>query len=219
MQIPFSELPGRHERDYRRRLENPLFDEPAEAEDEVLLDVQRRDHEELIAFIGELREVVGRAVSLKPQEETEVVLAIKEDLERLYETCAGLADDQEGNRSAIRELLEVIMRTVRANAQGDALAAQELETEEQARTLHFELLNQPLVADLLHPDSLIGPDDLLPSLLSESEAALAAALQLFDPEQRKQIAADARALLEGRDPQQQRPAAWQRLDQLTAQLS
>lgn len=215
MSIPFSEHPGRHERHYRRRLDNPLFNDHGKHEDEALLEVQRLDHEELLSFISELRATVERAVTFKPQEETEVVLKLKEDLERLYETSAGLADEQEANREAIRQLLAVIMRTIRGNAEGDPLAMQELDMEEQARTLHFDLLREPLVADLLHPASLIGPDDLVPTLLSESEAAAAAALQVFDDAQRAELADHARALLEARDPQHALSGAWERLRQIS----
>ncbi len=214
MRIPFSELPGRHERHYRRRLDNPLFDPPTEADDEALLEVQRLDHEELLAFITELRQTVSRAVALKPREETEVVLRLKEDLERLYETACGLADDQEGNKQAIEQLLGVILQTIRNNAEGDALAAQELAMEAQARTLHFTLLQQPLVADLLHPESLIGRDALVPTLLSEDADAVDAALTLFDEAQRAELAVEARALLEERDPGHRLPAAWERLAQI-----
>ena len=219
MPIPLSELPGRHERHFLRRLDNPLFGSPTRLDDEALLEVQRLDHEELVSFITELRAVVARAVAFKPQEETEVVLKLKEDLERLYETSACLADEQEGNREAIRQLLAVIMRTIRANAQGDALAARELEMEEEARRLHFELLREPLVAELLHPQSVVGPDDLVPTLLSESESAVAAALQLFDDTQRAELASHARALLEARDPQRGRPQAWERLAQIEGALN
>jgi len=208
MQIPFSELPGRHERHYRRRLDNPLFARPATLGEEELLEAQRLDHEELLAFISELRQVVQRAVELKPNEESEVILKLKEDLERLYETSAGLADDQEGNQQAIRQLLAVIMRSITANAAGDALAEQELDMEAQARSLHFDLLRTPLVADLLHPQSLIGADQLAATLLSEPAEAVQAALQLFDPAQREQLAVEAQALLQEVDPQRQNTAAW-----------
>lgn len=214
MQIPFSELPGRHERHYRRRLDNPLFNTPLMHDDDSLLEVQRLDHDELVAFITELRGVVERAVSLRPHEETETVLKLKEDLERLYETSAGVADDQEGNQQAILQLLAVIMRTIRSNAEGDALAIQELDMEEQARTLHFGLLREPLVADLLHPDSVIAADELIPTLLSESASGVAAALQIFDESQRMELAEHARALLEAHDPQRQLAEAWRRLDQI-----
>jgi len=214
MRIPFSELPGRHERHYRRRLDNPLFDPPAVTEDEALLEVQRLDHEELLAFITELRQTVSRAVALKPREETEVVLKLKEDLERLYETACGLADEQGANKQAIEHLIGAIMQTVRANAEGDALAMQELAMEEQARALHFTLLQQPLVADLLHPESLIDREALVPTLLSESEEAVAAALTLFDDTQRGELAREARALLARRDPEHRLPEAWARLAQI-----
>jgi len=219
--VPFSELPGRHERHYRRRLDNELFENPVRGfRDDQLLETQRLDHEELIAFLGELRETVQRAVSLKPNEETQVVLDLKSDLERLYEAAAGLADEQEGNKTAIRQLVAIIAQTIRGSAAGDPLAMSELEQEEAARAMHFGLLQQPLVADLLHPETLIGADELVPTLLSESEAAVAAALHIFDESQLAELLARAQRLLAERDPQRQRfPNAWQRLRQMEARLA
>jgi len=216
MTVPFSELPGRHERHYRRRLDNPLFAEPTRLEDEDLLEMQRLDHAELVAFVDELRSVVQRAIGLKPNEESEVILALKEELERLYETSAGLADDQRGNQEAIEQLLGVIMRTIAGNAGGDSLAEQELHMEAQARALHFEMLQTPLIADLLHPQSLIDADQLVATLLSESPEAVEMAIQMFDPEQVQQIAAQAQALLEATDPQREIAKAWDILQLLKA---
>lgn len=213
MRISFSELPGRHERHYRRRLDNPLFDPPAVTDGEALLEMQRLDHEELLAFIAELRQTVSRAVVLGPREETEVVLKLKEDLERLYETACGLADEQGANKQAIEYLIGTIVQTIRGNAGVDALAVQELMMEEQARALHFTLLQQPLVADLLHPESLIDREALVPTLLSESEEAVAAALALFDDAQRGDLASEARTLLASRDPERHLLEAWVRLAQ------
>ena len=66
MSVPFSELPGRHERHYRRRIDKPLIAEPSNLNDDDLLEAQRLDHEEIVAFVDELRGVVHRAVELKP---------------------------------------------------------------------------------------------------------------------------------------------------------
>jgi len=214
MSVPFSELPGRHERHFRRRLENPLFTDPSCFNNDDLLEVQRLDHEEIVAFVDELRTVVQRAVELKPAEESDVILKLKEDLERLYETSAGLADDQQGNQQAIEQLMGVIMRTISNNAGGDSLAEQELHMEAQARALHFQMLQTPLIADLLHPESLIEADQLVPTLLSESPEAVEMAIQMFEPEQVRQIAAQAQALLDSVDPQRQRESAWAVLDVL-----
>ena len=124
MSIPFSELPGRHERHYKRRLDNPLFREPATLNDTDLLNAQRLDHEELLAFITELRATVERALDLKSNEESDVILKLKEDLERLYETSAGLADEQGANQQALSQLLAAVMNTIRSNTTGDSLAEQ-----------------------------------------------------------------------------------------------
>ena len=217
MTVSFSQLPGRHERHYRRKLDNPLFADRAETrDDERLLEMQRLDHEELLGFIEALRSTVQRAVDLKPNEESDVILALKEQLDRLFEQSAGLADEQSGNQGAIRELLAVIMRNVERGAAADPQALDELEQEHAAREAHFTLLMQPLVADLLHPESTIGPGELAPSLLSESEPAVAAVLQLFDLAQLRALQTDAeRCLADCADPPS---AAGERLQQIAAQI-
>ena len=200
MTLRFSQLPGRHERHLRRKHQNTLFPEAARrVTPEALHAAQERDHEELVAFIGEFRGLVQRAVALRPTEESEVILELKEALDRAYEQASGLADDQGETRRAIEKLVGVVMNAVRAGAAGDPAALGELQQEEAARAAHFELLEQPLVADILHPDSTIAPDELVPTLLSESKAAVAAALQLFDDAQLALLLRDARDAIERLD--------------------
>ena len=219
MRIPFSEKPGRHERHFRRRLDNELFPTPLRNPgDDDLLEVQRLDHEELIGFLTQLRETVHQAVELKPNEESQTILDLKERLDKLYEQSAGLADDQAGNQEALRQLIAVIMKTLWAAAT-DPQAESELEQETTARTTHFELLREPLVADLLHPDSAIGEDELVPTLLTESESAVAAAVTLFDEDQLSLLIGEANALLDAKDPHATKyPKAPLRLKQLEAAL-
>lgn len=220
MRIPFSEQPGRHERHFRRKLDNDLFPQPVHnPEDDDLLDAQRLDHEELIGFLTDLRETVQQAVALKPNEESQVILDLKERLDKLYEASAGLADEQSGNQEAIRQLIAVIMKTLWASAT-DPQAESELQQETTARATHFELLREPLVADLLHPQSPIGEDELVPTLLSESESAVAAAVTLFDDDQLTLLIGQAHALLDQKDPHATRyPKAPLRLKQMEAALA
>lgn len=198
MPIAFSERPGRHERHLRRKTGNPLFGQGAGAcTDTVLMEAQRRDHEELVAFMARLRELVQRAVDLSPTEESQTVLDLKTGLDRAYEEASGLADDQAGNKEAIRQLLAVIMATIRSAAGADGTAQHELDGEEEARRMHFQLLEYPLVADLLHPQSLIQPDELAPTLLTAGMDELTAALSLFDAEHLVLLCRDARQLVAG----------------------
>ncbi|MEJ2308482.1 MAG: hypothetical protein P8Z31_05370 [Gammaproteobacteria bacterium] len=198
---PFSNKPGRHERHFMRKLDNPLFPRPIiDPSHEEIIEVQRLDHEELLDFVTDLRRLVQQAIELKPNEESQVILDLKAELDKAYEKACTLADEQEGNKQAIQQLINVIMRTIRVNATGDPQAEQQLNEEEQARAFHFSLLEQPIVPDLLDPDSLIEEDELLPCLLSESEEGLSAALELFDEEQRRQLVEQAERLVGALQP-------------------
>lgn len=195
--VAFSEQPGRHERHFRRKLENPVFPRPIHAfNNEELLEVQRLDHEELLAFLPSLRRLVKTAVELKPNEETQAILDLKADLEKHYEQACSLADDQTANKQAIAQLIEVILATVQRNAVGDSLAEQELRDEVLARSTHFSLLESTLVADLLHPHSVIQADELAPVLVTDPGDMVRPAMELFDVEQRLQIGAAMRSLLQ-----------------------
>lgn len=197
MEIPFSQWPGRHERHFVRKVDNRLFPRPLiDFSDEELLEAQRLDHEEIVGFLATLRKLVEQAVSLKPNEESDVVLDLKAELEKLYEQACRLGDQQGNNKSAIGQLLTVIMGSVRAHAGGDSKAEDELLQEETARQQHFALLEHVLVADLIDPDSLILEDELVAVMLSEDKDQVLKAMTLFEAEQRLQLADQARQLLE-----------------------
>ncbi|MGD2118446.1 MAG: hypothetical protein PVG66_08815 [Chromatiales bacterium] len=196
MQVPFSEHPGRHERHFRRKLDNPLFPRPIhDYSNDDLLEVQRVDHEEIVAFLARLRQLVQQAVELQPNVESQVVLDLKAELEKLYETACRIGDQQGNNKAAISELLKIIMATVRAHSGGDSKAEMELNQEELARREHFALLENSLVVDLIDPDSPIQSDELASVLLGATEDELQVALPLFDQDQRFLLAEQAEKIL------------------------
>ncbi len=221
MTLIFSQKPGRNERHLRRKHNNPLFPKSQQTvSPEELLEAQRLDHEELVEFIGGFRALVQRTVNLKSNEESDVILKIKEQLDIAYEQASGLADDQSETKNAIQKLTQIIMNSIRANAADDRVAQEELKQEQQARAAHYSLLQHPIVADLLHPESPILESDLAPSLLSESSMGLQAALELFDDAQLQIICETGSELLkslavEGDVPQQ----AKQRLTEIGTKLT
>ncbi len=215
MRLLYSELPGRHERHLLRKRDNPFFPEAQRSiSQSELTEAQRLDHEELEAYIHALRKLVGEAVALGPHEQSDVILELKERLDQAYETACRLADDQSPNKEAIRKLVAVIMRAVWKGAGNDTLAHQELEQEEAARATHYDLLEKPLVADLLDPDSLIGENELLPVLLTCDESAFEAALTLFDPSQLALLSDQGEALLQSQQAGEGEETARQRLEAL-----
>lgn len=216
MSLSFQGAPGRHERALQRRHHNPLFGTPPpQISPEQLREARRRDQDEAIAFQQRFRSLVGQAAGLGPNEPSDRILALKEALEQAYEEAVGLGGDLEASKSALRTLIEVIMRAIWRGAGADPLAHQELDREETARQLHFELLQEPLVADLLHPQGPIAPEDLVPTLLSASAGALEAALQLFDADQIHLLAQAGQRLLQSLTERGfTLPEAWERLGQM-----
>jgi hypothetical protein len=198
MTLRFSDRPGRRERHLQRRHGNPLFADPPPRSGLAELERARReDQEEVRKFQEEFMALIQEATGLKPNEESEVILKLKERVDRAYEQASGLGEDQSRVKAAIPQLIAAIMAAVQRGAGADAQALQELDQEESARAMHYRLLEQPLVADLLAPDSPITAEELLPTLLCSEAEALEAAMQLFDPPQLGALVEDGRALLEG----------------------
>lgn len=176
--------PGAFERHLIRRNENILFQaRQTEVTSDTLQENQKKDHDILQQFMSDFRDVMSQAVTLKPNEDSEVILEVKDKLDKLYATSVSVADDQARVRESIKKLLDVIMNSVRKGAGDDSHAIQELQQEEAARKANFAFLESKLVADILDPDSPIENDDLIPTLLSAEKDDLALATQLFDEEQ------------------------------------
>lgn len=184
MIIQPSENPGAHERHLSRKNQNILFgDKMVSIDQENMIEAQQQDHEQLLAFHEEFQEVLSDSVQLKANVDSDVVLKLKDRLDKLYEQASVIADDQSETKKSLKQLLEIVMSAVRVGAGNDEQAHQELNQEQLARQAHFTLLESHLVADLLDPHSPVHKDELVPTLLSSEKDQLASALQIFDEDQ------------------------------------
>lgn len=207
-----SERPGVREGHLLRKKDNPLF--PAgsrEVGNDALAEARLRDGLEMDRFMERFQALVQRAVALDPNTPSETVLELKEQLDQSYQQACALPGDQSAVRNAIRKLIEVIMSSIRSGAGNDDYAARQLDEEDQARHTHFQLQELPLVAALTHPESPVGADELIPTLLSEDDASLQPSLLLFDSSQLTEICHEAGLYLQAIDPDRQLTAAWRRL--------
>ncbi len=198
--LKFSDLPGAHERHVRRKSNNPLFLNSV-TESEQLNEARVRDLEDVQQFNHELESTVNQCLNLKSQADSGEVLIIKEKLDQLYERCCGLAGQRGQQKQAIKDLVAPIMLAIEKGASTDPIALKKLDDEKVARQLHFQLLENHLVCDLLRPDSPIATDDLAATLLSEPANSLAVVLDLFDENQLLQIFHQSRALLNKQLPE------------------
>lgn len=217
MSVMFSEIPGAKERHLKRKYQNPLFGEPAiNALD--IHDAQQIDANEVDQFMNDFRDLVKRAVDLDPNADADVMLKIKEQLDKSYEQCAGLAGDQTEIKGMLKGLLKAIMQAMWKGIGNDTQAHSKLEMEEEARESHFSLLEYPLISDLLSPDTSIAEDELVPTLLSESSDAVKVAMQIFDPEQQIMLCKSAHELINQIDSGETAETAKQRLNDMEAML-
>lgn len=200
MDPEFSNKPGRCERHLQRKFDNPLFPEVEQqiSQDQVTV-ARTLDEEELLQFSKNYQAILQEITDLAQNVDSELILNIKQRLDQLYEQVCGLGGDRTAEKTGLTKLHQAIDQAIATGAAGDTTAQARLAQEAQARTIHWQLLEEPLVADLLRPDSPISRDDLLPSLLSEDAGSFGVTMGMFDPEQRKSLLTQAETLLQGRE--------------------
>lgn len=198
LELLFSKKPGSRERLLRRQFNNPLFGETS-IEPFDIQDARREDAAEVEMFMQEFRDLVKQVTELEPSADVELVLKLKESLDKTYEMSAGLAGDQAEIREMIKRLLSMMMQSMWKAVANDATGISKLEMEEQARQAHFTLLEHPFIADLLSPESLIDETLMVPCLLSEPAETVILAVQLFDSQQQLMVYQQGVELLKGLD--------------------
>jgi len=191
---------GMHERHLLRKDGNPLYGLPvADYSAEELIRARQRDREELRQFHEEMRAVIQQAIELAANVESEVILDLRARLDQLYARCSGFGSGCGEHKENIRKLIDLVMKAVWQAAADDPQARMELEQEEMARQQHYRLLEYPLVADLLRPDTPIGHDELIPTLLHAASDELEAVLWMFEPPQLQPLCDEAERLLRQRE--------------------
>ncbi|MDH3948780.1 MAG: hypothetical protein OEU74_07450 [Gammaproteobacteria bacterium] len=213
MSVQFSPEPGPHERQLRRKYHNPLFAEAGEGITQQELEIARQqDQSELRQFLEDFQSLVQDAVDLKPNTDSQLILDMKERLDQSYTRCCAMPGDHPEIKTAINQLIQVIMKAVRQGAVNDPVALSKLDEEDMARQTHQQLHAHTLIVDLLLADSPISETELLPTLLSETPEAVQSTLQLFDAQQLRLLYDTGKSQLEelqanGHDL----PAAWANL--------
>jgi hypothetical protein len=191
--IRFSPLPGAYERHLQRKYRNTLF--PASQQNFLEAEIEQarqRDQQDLQAFMEAFQETVKQAAALNGSVDSEVVLDLKEKLERLYVSSSSLAGDLSTYQDALLKLIRVCMQTIRRGASDDLVALRKLDEEEQARTVYFAMLESALVPELMRGDEIIQVDELVPTVLSLTTNQLTTVLELFEPEYLQQLVVQSR---------------------------
>lgn len=209
---------GMYERHLLRKDRNPLFGAP-ELSVEAFIEARQQDQQEQIGFQQAMATAIQQAINLEPNATSEVVLALRGQLDQLYIRCCSMGESCDEHKQALRKLIDIVMKAVWQAAADDPMARLELEHEELARQQHFLLLEYPLIADLMRPDSPVAQQELVPTLLQADEDELEAVLWMFEPQQLQQIRHEAETLLRQLNQQGHGlAAAWRNLDAIVEHL-
>lgn len=183
--MQFIEFPGAHERQLQRKYNHAaLFslNDNAITTDAIMI-ARQQDSDEVEQFMNSFRQVVEKAVSLKPNEQSDVILKLKEELDQHYEQCCSLQGDMTKIKQALKTLLAAIMSAVRSGAGNDITAQTKLDEEDKARAEHYRLQEIPFLADLMRNEPSIPASELGLTLLTEPMNILTEALDLFTAQQ------------------------------------
>jgi hypothetical protein len=196
MALRFSTHPGCWERHLQRQYDNPLFAHKEESVTQEAIQIaQQKDREDSMAFQKAFYGLVQEIFNLESRVEATIILNIKDKIDALYEQCAGLGGNFNAEKKNLRELSQLTMQSLMNGNTDDADIMGRFEKENIARELHFSLLEYPLIAHLLRPHSPIAKEDIVPTLLTEEESAIQAAMSLFSTEQQQILCQEARNLL------------------------
>lgn len=191
----FNDQPGMYERHLRRKVNNPLFVDSDMSQQDIL-DARERDERELEEFMQDFHALARDASQLDATTDIEVLIALKTRLDQCYERCCGQMGRHDEIMEGLSNLIDSIMKAVIRSSASDQQALTRLDEEVEARKQHFSILTYPLIVDMLRPDSPLGAEDLIPSLLSADEKEALTAAGLFTEEQRVLICQQGQALLD-----------------------
>ncbi len=186
--IKFSAQPGAYERHIQTKYHNPLFPEPDQhLFNQEVEQAREKDQQDLRAFFEAFQDTVQEAVELSESVESDILLNLKEKLERLYVQSTSLAGDLSHHQEALQKLLSVCMTGIQKGAEQDPTALKKIQDELTARDVFFELLQNPFVGILLRGDEIVHESEMIPCILSEQADSIPQVMELFDPVQQQHL--------------------------------
>ena len=221
MNTLFSKWPGAWERHLIRRHDNPQYfigtTPPTESE---IATAQNRDQQELLQFNKSLESLIHRSMSLTDDAGSDTITSVKKELDSCQNTAFGLAADLIEQKGALASLNEVITSAMqRALPTGDDdMRLGAMMQKEAKRKERLHLLEYPIVSDLLRSVCPVPPDEVPAALLSESDSAYKAALEIFDDDRKTYIAQRLDILIKNLDSEKLKIRADKKLELLLKQL-
>ena len=221
MNPTFSRWPGAWERHLIRRHDNPqYFINTTPPTNLDIADAQTRDQHELVQFNKSLESLIHRSMHLTEDACSDSITSVKKELDICQNTAFGLAADLTEQKVAIASLNEIITSAMqRSLPVGDGeMRLSTMVRNEEIRKQRLHLLEYPIVSDLLRSVCPVPPDELPAALLSESDSAYEAALEIFDEDRKTYLAHRLDILISTLESEKHKLRARKKLELLHKQL-
>jgi hypothetical protein len=191
-------LTGCFERHLLRQKDNPLFGSPQFDTGQIKV-AQQQDYQEAQKFVDQFTSTVEEIANLPDNVESDIILKLKNDIEKLYEESCRFESSFSAQKEALLKLYHLLYDKILASVGDDQTALGQLKNEKIAHDLNIELLKHSLVSDLLRQDSPIQQNQLIACLLNEEIDALEMVANLFDPQQLDELIHQAKLLIKQQD--------------------
>lgn len=216
----FSKWPGAWERHLIRRHDNPQYFKqktPPTALD--IANAQSRDQQELTQFHSALESLIERSMSLTDDACSDSIASVKKELDACHDVAYGLAADLTEQKGAIAALNEILTSAMqRSSPTQDDGSRLRLIQNEAARMEQLHRLEFPIVCDLLRSVSPIPHGELSGALLSESDSAYKAALEILDKDRKSYLAQRLDTIINDLESDSHKAQAQRKLELLQKQL-
>jgi len=221
MNTSFSKWPGAWERHLIRRHDNPqYFTGTTPPTDLDITEAQARDQNELLQFNKSLESLIHRSMNLTAGACSDSITSVKKELDACQNTAFGLAADLVEQKDALASLNEVMTSAMqRALPTGDKdMRLSTMMQKEARRKKRLTLLEYPIVSDLLRSVCPVPPEEIPAALLSESDSAYKAALEIFEDDRKTHLARRLDILIGTLVTEKHKSRAQKKLDLLHKQL-
>lgn len=195
--LRWSHYPGAFEQHLQRRHRNPLFPANRRVVSQPDIDAAKaRDWQDYEALKARMTRLADDISNLPSEISSSQVNALRERMDVLMQGAVGVGGPADQIASRLKEVRQTLIRSWRAAAAGNPEVLGRLDEAEQFWQANVARFTLPFVAQLLRTGGPIPPEEVLPALLSEEPATIAAIMHwINDPQERGRIQAEAAAIL------------------------
>ncbi len=160
-----------------------------------VVEARERDKKEQKEFLRNFKGVVEKVSKLPERADSERLLELIPELDSCYTQCMVLGAQFPKEKQALSRLIILFEQTLLRHAGTDNAFLEQFKQEQEARKMHHQALENPIVASMMRDDSPISNDELPATILSEPSSLIEEVLTFLNQEQIESLRKHAKELI------------------------